>query len=284
MQYILLCGAILSRGETEVKRPFFLLALSLFLATCGLLAYRIIWLEYPMVPAAEGQAWQLLVNVYVTNQKEESVLSLALPLEHTGNTIVEERVLSGMYTFNTLKQGPNRVGVWSGSGVTEPEEITYRAAIHSRPRRSAATQSPLLGPYPPAIGEEERKLAEEAAARWRTLAPAARFRAVASFIEGKTGRGSPEGRCVGAVAECAGEARPDGCGARPAEGCRPSGQTRCRPPADRGGADPAGEMDRGMDRPDLEQSESRNGEYLSGGTAAPPLGGGRSTGRHGRRG
>jgi hypothetical protein len=192
MQYILLCGAILSRGETEVKRPFFLLALSLFLATCGLLAYRVIWLEYPMVPAAEGQAWQLLVNVYVTNQKEESVLSLALPLEHTGNTIVEERVLSDMYTFNTLKQGPNRVGVWSGSGITEPEEITYRAAIHLRPRRGAATPSPPLSPYPPAIGEEERKLAEEAAARWRPLAPATRFRAVASFIEGKTDGAAPK--------------------------------------------------------------------------------------------
>ncbi len=174
-----------------MKRPVFLLAAALFLATCALLAYRILWLEYPVVPAAEGQAWQLLINVYVTNQEEENVLSLALPLEHTGNTVVEERVFSGMYRFNTQEQGPNRVGVWSGSGITEPEEITYRAAIHSRPRRSTATQSPLLGPYPPAIGKEERKLAEEAAARWRTLAPATRFRGVALFIKGETGGAAP---------------------------------------------------------------------------------------------
>jgi hypothetical protein len=174
-----------------VKRPVFLLALSLFLATCALLSYRILWLEYPAIPAAEGQAWQLLVNVYVTDQADENVLSLALPLEHTGSTVVEERVLSGMYRFTVENRGPNRVGVWSGSGMREPEEITYRAAIHSRPRRSAATQSPGLGSYPPAIGEEERKLAEEAAARWRALAPPARFRAVASFIEGKTDGTAP---------------------------------------------------------------------------------------------
>jgi hypothetical protein len=170
-----------------VKRPVFFLTAALFLVTCALLAYRILWLEYPAVPAAAGQTWQLLVNVYVTNQNEESLLSLALPLEHTGNTIVEERVFSGRYTFNTQKRGPNRLGVWSGTGVTEPEEITYRATIHARTRRGAPTQSPLLGPYPPAIGSQERNLAEEAAAGWRTLAPLPRLRAVAAFIRGEPG-------------------------------------------------------------------------------------------------
>ena len=167
-----------------MKRPVFFLAATLFLATCALLLYRILWLEYPVAPAGQGRTWQLIVNVYLTNHHEESVLTLALPPEHTGNMIVEERVLSGMYTFNTRIQGPNRLGVWSGSGMTEPEEITYRATIHARPRRSVATQSPQLGSYPPAIGGEERKQVEEVAAGWRTLSPAARVRAVAAFLKG----------------------------------------------------------------------------------------------------
>jgi hypothetical protein len=192
MQHIILYAAILSRGQTEVKRPVFLLVTALFLATGALLAYRILWLGYPVAPASQGQTWQLIVNVYLTNQHEESVLSLALPPDHTGNMIVEERVSSGMYTFNTRKQGPNRLGVWSGSGVTAPEEITYRATIHARSRRSVATQPPLLGSYPPAIGREERWLAEETAGGWRTQAPATRLRTVASFIKG-AGGGAPPG-------------------------------------------------------------------------------------------
>ena len=180
-----------------MKRPVFFLAAVLFLTTGALLLYRILWLEYPIAPAGQGQTWQLLVNVYLTNHHEESVLTLALPPEHTGNMIVEERVLSGMYSFSTRGEGPNRLGVWSGSGITEPEEITYRATIHSRPRRGVATQSPLLGPYPPAISGEERKLAEEAAAGWRTLAPLLRLRAVAAFIRGEPGGTPPNETAFG---------------------------------------------------------------------------------------
>jgi hypothetical protein len=174
-----------------MKRPVLLLAAALFLATCTLLLYRILWLDYPVLPVAKERSWQLLVNVYLTNQQKESVLTLALPPEHTGAMIVEERVLSGRYTFSTLKQGPNRLGVWSGSGVTEPEEITYRATIHAHPRRNAANQPPLLGSYPPAIGSEERRLAEEAAGGWRALAPVPRFRAVAAFIKDEPGGAAP---------------------------------------------------------------------------------------------
>ena len=180
-----------------MRRPVLLLVAALFLATCMLLLYRILWLEYPVLPVAKEQTWQLLVNAYLTNQDGESALELVLPLEHTGNMIVEERVFSGMYAFSTRQEGPNRVGVWSGTDVTEPEEITYRATIHARARRSVPTQSPLLGPYPPAIGSGERMLVEEAAARWRTLAPLPRFRAVTAFIKGDPGGALPNDAALG---------------------------------------------------------------------------------------
>jgi len=152
--------------------------------TAILVLYRILWLGYPVLPVAGGQTWQLLVNVYLTPQNENAVLSLGLPPEHTGYTVVEERIQSGAYTFNTQSQGPNRLGIWSWSGVNGLEEITYRAVIHSRPRLGAATQSPLLGSYPPAVSREERMLAERAALGWQTLAPAERFRAVAAALKG----------------------------------------------------------------------------------------------------
>ena len=165
-----------------MRRPVFLLTASLVLATAALIAYRIVWLGYPVLPLAAGKTWQLLIDAYVTPQGEECVLSLALPAEHTGNMVVEERVVSGAYAFDILKQGPNRVGVWSGSGVKQPESITYRATIHSRPVRSVTAQSPLLTPYPPSIGMKEQQLAEEVGRQWKTLSPLNRFQAAASAL------------------------------------------------------------------------------------------------------
>jgi hypothetical protein len=139
----------------------------------------------------KGQAWQLLVNVYVTPKDGESVLlSLALPPEHTGYMISEERFLSGAYALNTITQGPNRFGVWSGEGVDKPDEITYRATIHSRPSRSIVNQSPLLSPFPDAMSREEQKLAEEATMKWHDSTPAIRFQSVVAALKSARG-GSP---------------------------------------------------------------------------------------------
>lgn len=175
-----------------MRRPGFLPAAVLFLLTCVLILYRVIWLGYPIFPVAKGQVWQLLVNVYVTPKGEESVLlSLALPPEHTGYMIVEERFLSGTYAHNTLTQGPNRFGVWSGEGVDRPEEITYRATIHSRHPRSVAVQSPLLSPFPPAMSREEQALAEGVTMRWQALAPMIRFQSVVAALKGARGDSPP---------------------------------------------------------------------------------------------
>ncbi len=174
-----------------MRRPVFLLTASLVLATAALILYRIVWLGYPVLPLAAGRTWQLLITAYVTPEDEECALYLVLPAEHTGNMVVEERVVSGAYTFDILKQGPNRVGVWSGSGVNSPEAITYRATIHSRPGRSAATQSPLLSPYPPSIGSKEQQIAEEVSRQWQALSPQKRFQAAASALRSRPDDVSP---------------------------------------------------------------------------------------------
>jgi hypothetical protein len=175
-----------------MRRPGFLPAAVLFLLTCVLVLYRIIWLGYPVLPVVKGQTWQLLVNVYVTPRSEESIfLFLALPPEHTGYMIAEERFLSGTYTLNTITQGPNRFGVWSGEGVDKPEEITYRAMIHSRPRRGVAVQSPLLSPFPIAMNREEQTLAEGVAMKWQALAPMIRFQSVVAALKDARGSSPP---------------------------------------------------------------------------------------------
>ena len=179
-----------------MRRPVLLLTAALFLLTAALVLYRIAWLGYPVFPVAAGQTWQLLVHVYLSPQNEAHSLFLALPPEHTGNMVIEERVVSGPYSFNIQKQGPNRLGIWSAAGANGPEEISYRATIHSRPSR-VVTQSPLLSPYPAAILPEERKAIEDAASAWRALPAAARFQAVASLIrEDREGTPANESRIL----------------------------------------------------------------------------------------
>ncbi|MEW6333383.1 MAG: UUP1 family membrane protein [Thermodesulfobacteriota bacterium] len=176
-----------------MKRPGFLPAAVLFLVTCLLILYRIWWLGYPVLPVAKGQTWQLMASLFVTPHQEQGLLSLALPSDYIGNMVVEERVLSGKYAFYIRTEGPNRFGVWSGEDIDRPEELTYRAMIHSLPRRSAAVQSPLLGPYPSALSADEKTLTEAVTRKWQALPQTPRFQAVAGALKGDWGDSPPEG-------------------------------------------------------------------------------------------
>jgi len=168
-----------------MRRPVLLPAIVLFLLTCLLLLYRVLWLGYPVLPVIQEQVWQLVIHAYLAPNENESTLRLALPLDHAGNMLVEERIVSGSYTFNTVVRGPNRFGVWSGERVGEPEEIQYRAVIHTHPRRGVPNQSPLQSPFPAALSREEQTLAEGVALNWLALGPALRLRAVVATLRGQ---------------------------------------------------------------------------------------------------
>jgi hypothetical protein len=184
MQYLLLHDAFLSRGGAPVKRPVLWLTAVLILSTCLLVLYRIVWLGYPVLPLAGGQTWQLTITAFLTPGANGGSLALALPTEHTGKLVVEERVVSGPYTFTTRRQGENRLGVWSGTAVRRPEEISYQATIHSVPLRTVAAQSPLLSPYPQSVTPEERRRAEEAVLPWLGQDPAVRYRRTVEALRG----------------------------------------------------------------------------------------------------
>lgn len=167
-----------------MRRSSILLACGLVLLSVLLILYRVIWLGYPILPVAPGEAWELFIDAHISPGKEGGMLSLALPLEHTGKMVVEEHVVSGSYSFNITRNDHNRVGVWSGGDMAEPEEITYRATILYRPRRVMVNQSPLLSHYRSSTSGSERKILEELTASWRELSPVARLNAVASTLSG----------------------------------------------------------------------------------------------------
>jgi hypothetical protein len=168
-----------------VKRPAVMLALALLLLTACLLAYRIVWLGYPIFPTAPGRAWQLLIDAHVKGGNEETTLALALPNEKAGRMLIEEKVTSGTLNFNLFQKGSNRIGTWSGSIGPGEEEINYRAIILFRPGRSFKTDPPTAEKIPPRIEKEEQVLANRLSMILRQLAPMARVKAVIEAVDGK---------------------------------------------------------------------------------------------------
>jgi hypothetical protein len=175
-----------------VKRPVAFLALALFLLPAVLLVYRIVWLGYPVLPTAPGRTWQLIIDVRARTESPRTKIALALPRDHAGSIVVEERVSSGAYAFNLLTEGANRIGVWSGSTSRGTTEVQYQATILSRPARQRETHIPAPRPYLPSVEKEDQALAERLTRGWSKLPIQARFAAITEALKGNWGLPPPD--------------------------------------------------------------------------------------------
>ena len=97
-----------------MKRPALLLAVALLLLSFALMSYRILWLKYPIFPAAPEKVWQLSMDAYVKGGEKEATVMIGVPFTHRGQIVVEERIFSGTLSFNLLREGADQIGVWSG--------------------------------------------------------------------------------------------------------------------------------------------------------------------------
>jgi hypothetical protein len=169
-----------------MKRPAVLLAVALLLLSSAIISYRIIWLKYPILPAAPEKVWQLSIEARVSGGENEAVVMIGVPYTHQGQMIVEERIRSGTLGFTLLREGMNQVGVWSGSLPSGGETVGYSATIRVRPPRPAKTKAltPTLQPYPPNVGKEEQALAKRLVAKWDRLPPEDRIRKIAAAVKG----------------------------------------------------------------------------------------------------
>ena len=57
-----------------MKRPALLLAVALLLLSFALMSYRILWLRYPIFPAAPEKVWQLSMDAYVKGGEKEATV------------------------------------------------------------------------------------------------------------------------------------------------------------------------------------------------------------------
>jgi hypothetical protein len=177
-----------------VKRPAVLISLCLFLLSALFVAYRVLWLGYPLFPTIAGQAWQLTVDAYPerASEKEEEVsMVLGLPSERPGRALIEEKILSGELNFNLLHQGPVRIGVWSGPITADTERISYQATIVVRPQRRAERLLLPLGPDTVLTTRDEEELAGRVMLHWKGRQASMLIRAALGAVNGQWGSGRP---------------------------------------------------------------------------------------------
>lgn len=173
-----------------MKRPATLLAVALLLLSFALISYRVIWLKYPIFPAAPQKVWRLSMDGHVTGGEKETTVMVGLPFTHRGQMVAEERILSGTLAFNLLREGPNQVGVWSGVTSPRGEVIGYSATIQVSPPPPVKTKTVI--PYPLNIQEEDQALAQRLVGKWDSLPPPDRLRRIAAGLRGIWGSPPPE--------------------------------------------------------------------------------------------
>ena len=175
-----------------MKRTAVLLAVALLLISFVLISYRIIWLKYPIFPAAPEKVWQLSISTHVKGGEKETTVMIGVPYTHRVQMIAEERITSGRLSFNLLREGINQIGIWSGTLGLEGETIGYSSSIQVRPRQPSKTKTPILEPYPPNIGKEEQAFLKRLVAKWDSLPPADRLRRIAATVKGFWGTPPPD--------------------------------------------------------------------------------------------
>jgi len=171
-----------------MKRSALWLSLFLILFSVSLLTYRILRLEYPLVPTVSGETWRLSIDASIRPDGKETRLILALPFEYLGWTTMEETFFSGEMSLSILRQGETRLGILSESGMEEETTVTYTALIHSRRNRENRSIPPSRGEFPTWVPEEGKTLARKLAVAWKDLSPSEKIRAIGRTVSGEWSR------------------------------------------------------------------------------------------------
>jgi len=170
-----------------MKRPALWLAVAFFLVAFFLIGYRVYRLGYPLLPTSRAKVWGLTMEIFWEptgkNGKEIEVRA-GLPQSRSGQTMVEQRDLSGSLQFNLLPEGLNQIGVWSG----DPEDggvLSYRATVLLNPKRLAKPKPPGPESFPAIIGDKsEQIVARRLVERWASLEAPEKLKAIAATVKG----------------------------------------------------------------------------------------------------
>ena len=179
-----------------MKRPAFWLAVALFLVSFSLIGYRVLRLGYPLLPTFPSKVWGLTMEIFFEPSKtsgKEIEIRAGLPQSRPGQSVIEQKDLSGSLQFNILPEGLNQIGVWSGS-PEEGKAISYRATVLLNPKRVAKPKPPGPESFAAIIADKsEQILAKRLVERYASLKPSEKLKAIASTAKGIWREPTPDG-------------------------------------------------------------------------------------------
>ncbi len=130
-------------------------ALLLFAAGVGLVAWKLFGLGYELVPTPARNRWLVQTEVRYRADGEKPRMTFFLPADRQGQKIYDERVAAeGVRFYIRPKQG-NRVGLAVGTPVGEG--VSYRFTLEAEPILPAE----LPATAPPLSAEETRRFVDE---------------------------------------------------------------------------------------------------------------------------
>ncbi len=136
------------------KRHLYLLAVFLVLSGFGLFAYKIIVLQFPLVPDTSSLLWNLEVHASFTAHGKPIKLGIYIPRNTPEYVILDESFISQGYGLNTTTpEEGNRRAIWSIRKANGKQSLYYRAVIRrmasgykpGKPKTSPLTK-PMLEP------------------------------------------------------------------------------------------------------------------------------------------
>ncbi|MGB9627591.1 MAG: UUP1 family membrane protein [Thermodesulfobacteriota bacterium] len=177
-----------------MKRPSLWLAFFLFLIALSLIGYRVLRLGYPLLPTSTVKAWGFTLDIFfepVNGNGKEIEIKAGLPESRSGQTVIEQRDLSGSLQFNIMPEGLNQIGVWSG----DPEGgrvLSYHATILINPKRVRKPKPPGPESFPAIITDKsEQILARRLVERYASLKPSDKLKAILATKKGIWGEPPP---------------------------------------------------------------------------------------------
>jgi len=128
------------------------LVLSLFLLTLGglIIAYKVFWLGYPVLPDQTSEQWIVQARLEIQPVQGPVRASLLLPVRSTGFTVTDENFISRGFGLTIEEELFRRQADWAIRSLTKAKTLYYRATLitDTRGHRFANTpdtpSAPLL--------------------------------------------------------------------------------------------------------------------------------------------
>jgi hypothetical protein len=115
-----------------MKTSFVAVVLALFLMAGGIFAFKVRWMNYPLLPPPEAPLWVVKAEIGFDTAAAPVALRLAVPPKEQPGLRVTDQVtlVQGYSAEERISPSGNRLIVWSGrDSVPQRRQLIYRAMV-----------------------------------------------------------------------------------------------------------------------------------------------------------